>query len=521
MARENNSDESPENPGLEKQDYSGTSASSLFKNGEGLSYSDFTILDTSFTDIDKEDISFEANLGKGIVLKTPIIAAPMDTVTNSDLCIAIALEGGIGVIHYNHKKENGERDFDEQIREIERVKRFENGFIEDPITVSPNHTIQEVLRIGMENKVGNSVIDTFPVTEDGSPHGKLVGLLRKQDYSRSSHLSMTVSERMIPLSKLIHGKKPITLKEANALLWEEHLLYLPIVNEKGNLASLVTRSDLDKNEQYPLATKDDKKRLRVLFAVDTRFDRTPEMLERAFAAGADGVVVDTSQGYTKYAEKMLMFIAEEYPNKLLMGGNISTGQAAMHLHDLHVVDCFRAGQGSGSICTTAGTIGVSRASASGIYSCAQQLADEGSKMRTIADGGIKEAGDIVKALAVGADAVMLGNILAGTDESPGNIKINPRTGLPYKDYRGMGSAEANVGGIRGYGKMPQGVSGKVEYKGSIHKWVPLIRDAMISGFHALNCRNIQELHLKLRSGKLRFEKRASGAFKESGINVEM
>jgi IMP dehydrogenase len=496
--------------GKQKSQPSGFSAEELFIRGVGITYDDFTTLDAIFTDIDKPDISLEADLGKGIALKTPIIAAPMDTVTNARLNIALALEGGIGCEQLNHKKPDGSADLEAQARGVEQVKRFENGFIENPVTVGPNYTIARAIEIGEQNKVGNSSIDTFPVTENGEPHGKLVGLLRKQDYSRTEHTDMKVKDRMLPLEKLITSEWPITLEEANKELWEKHLISLPIVDAKGNLKYLVTRTDLDKNEEYPLATKDENKRLRVLFAVETWPDPGHERLERCFAAGADGCIIDTSQGYTKYEAAMVKYILKKYPNKLVIGGNISTPEAYRWLDKLGI-DAYRCGQGSGSICTTAGAIGISRAGATGVYHCAK----EKGKMKTIADGGLRLVGDIKKALTIGADVVMLGNMLAGTEESPGETVINPKTGLPVKVYRGMGSKEAGVGAMRGYSSLPQGVSGHVDYRGSVHVWVPLIRDGLTSAFQVLNCRNIQELHEKMYAGKIRFERSTIGSLSES------
>ncbi len=489
------------------------SAKELFVKGLGITYDDFTILDTFYTDIDHEDINLEANLGKGVILKTPLIAAPMDTVTNAALCIALALEGGLGCIDYNHRKPDGSKDIEEQEKEVRRVKRFENGFIEDPITVNPKDIILKAIEIGEKNKIGNSNIDTFPVTENGAPHGRLLGLLRKQDYSRVEHTDLKIKDRMVPLEKLIMAEWPITLKQANKKLWENHLLSLPIVNKNGNLKYLVTRADLDKNEEYPLATKDNNKRLRVLFAVETRPDPAYERLERCFAAGADGCIIDTSQGFTKYEKEMVNYIIKKYSDKLIIGGNISTPEAYRFLNKLKL-DAYRCGQGSGSICTTAGAIGISRAGAAGVYHCSK----EKGKMRTIADGGLRQVGDIKKALTIGAHCAMVGNMLAGTEESPGKTEIDPNSGLPVKVYRGMGSKEANVGGIRGYSRLPQGVSGNVGYKGSIHQWVPLIRDGLCSAFQVLNVRSIEELHKKMYSGKIRFERRTIGSIKESGVH---
>jgi IMP dehydrogenase len=491
---------------------SGLSARELFKRGEGVTYDDFTILNTTYSEIDKSDISLEAHLGRNITLRTPIVASPMDTVTSTAMCIAIALEGGIGCIHYNFKNPDGSPNIEEQIKVVEQVKRFENGFIENPVTVSPEQTIREVLESSQRNKVGKSSIDNFPVTENGEPHGKLLGLLRQQDYSRRLHTNVQVKDRMVPLDKLIMAEWPITLNQANAMLWERHLLLLPIADKKGKLKYLVTRSDLDKNDEFPLTTKDENKRLRVLFAVETRPEFAYPRLERGFASGADGCIIDTSQGFSRYEAEMIKYILQKFPDKLIIGGNISTPEAARLLakEGLH---SYRNGQGTGSICTTAGAIGISRAGAAGIYHSAKS-----SKMATIGDGGLRQVGDIVKTLTIGADAVMLGYMLAGTQESPGEVEIDEGTGMPIKIYRGMGSKEANVGGIRGYSRLPQGVQGNVNYKGSVHEWIPLIRDGLISAFQVMNVSSIEELHKRMYSGEIRFERRTIASLQESGVH---
>ncbi|MDP2749200.1 MAG: IMP dehydrogenase [Nanoarchaeota archaeon] len=500
---------------------SGLAGVELFKRGYGLSYADFTLLDTFYSHIPKSDISLKLDVGKGISLETPLWLAPMDTTARTQSCIAISLEGGIGCLHYNDKDAAGKPDVDAQINQLELVKRWSNGFIENPVVVSPEYTIAYVLEIAEKFKSGNLKIDTFPVTVDGSPHGKLVGLLRKQDYSRAHHTHLKVKERMLPAEKLIVGDWPLTLDQANEILWDRHLLYLPIVDSQFNQKYLVTRSDIDKNEKYPLATKDEKGRLRVLFAVDTWMNTAEERLVRGFAAGADGVIVDTSQGFSKYEKDMLLFISKNYGDKLIVGGNISTMEAAMFLYKLGVVDVYRDGQGAGSICTTAGAIGISRSGATGVYECAKILRGKNNAPKTMADGGIKEVGDILKSWAIGANGgTMLGKLFAGTDEAPGEVMVDDTSGMLFKVYRGMGSKDANVWGIRGYGKLPQGVTGKVEYRGSMHQWVPLIRDGLLSALEVLNCSNIYELHDKLYSGELRFERRSPGAMQEAGANIK-
>jgi IMP dehydrogenase len=492
---------------------SGYDSRELFERGMGITYADFTILNTRYSSISKDKISLKTDLGKGVTLELPLIAAPMDRVTNADVCIALALQGAIGVLHYNHRA-RGKIDVDGQIDEIVRVKRFQNGFIQNPVAVSPGMTLKEVIEKGKEFASGKHVISTFPVTDDGTATGKLVGILHKNDYRTSMHLDMLVSERMQPLDKIAYGRLPLKLAEANNLLWENHVSHLPIVDRSGFLKYLVTQSDIDKSEDFPKATKDSDGRLRVLFAVETWPTPAYSRLEKAFAAGADGAVIDTSQGFTRHEQNMIAWIEEHYPGKLIIGGNISTKEAAMFL-DSQSVDAYRCGQGSGSICTTADTIGLSRAGATAVYDCAYALREK--PMRTIADGGIRQPGDIVKALTIGAHAVMLGNMLSGTEEGPGNAFPDPVTGVPLKDYRGMGSKEANDG-RRGYGMLPQGVSGKVLYKGSIHKLVPEIIDGVVKAFEAMDVQNIGELHELMYSGEIRFDKSTPGAMRESGVH---
>ena len=494
-----------------QDDRSGLSAPMLFKKGFSIAYDDFRILDTHFTEIEDKDVTLLTNLGKGVTLHTPIIASPMDTVTNAQMCIAIANNGGIGCIHMNYKKQDNTPDIDAQIEEIIKVKRHENGFIEEPLTVKADTTIGEVVKLSKNNKFG-IMIKTFPVVDDNNV---LIGLLRHQDYSNVYNLELKVQDRMIPGELVITAAEDITLEEAREMLWDNHLLVMPIVNKKKQLLALVSRRDVDKAEMYPMATVDENKRLRVLFAVETRPEYAYERLKKGFKAGADGVVIDTSQGYTKYEKEIVEYIHSNYPTKLIIGGNISTKEAQRTLNGWGI-DAARIGQGSGSICTTALAIGISRASATSVFECS----NAGTPMKTIADGGLKNVGDIIKALSIGSAAVMLGNMLAGTDEAPGEPRYIQETGEYVKEYRGMGSKEANTMGIRGYNKLPQGVAGYVPYKGSMDKLIGLYRDGIISGMKVLNCKSLDELQKKTRVGEIRFEMNTSNGGREMGATVK-
>lgn len=353
------------------ESFSGLSSHELIKRGVSIAYDDFRILDTEFTSIEEDEIDLSVDLGQGVILKTPIIASPMDTVTNSKLCIAIANMGGIGCIHMNYKKVDNTPDIDAQISEIIKVKRYENGFIEHPVTINPEMTIAEAIKAGTDNDFGIK-IKTFPVVNQ---KGLFLGMLRAQDYSTSMNTNLKVQDRMLFPKDLIVAKHGISLEDANKILWDSHLLVLPIIDENGILKALVSRTDIEKNEKFPYATKDSQGRLRVLFAIETRTQYAYERLKRGFEVGADGVIIDTSQGYTKYEKDMVDYIKKTYPNKLLIGGNISTKEAMKGLYEWGI-DGVRIGQGSGSICTTALAIGISRASATSVYECAHALSNK-------------------------------------------------------------------------------------------------------------------------------------------------
>ena len=494
---------------------SGLNARELFDGGSGITYDDFTTLNTTFSDITRDEVDLTTDFGKGVVLRIPIIAAPMDTVANDRSCIAIALQGGIGTLHYNHRDSSGNVLIDPQIEEIKAVKRYQNGFVDNPVTVSPDMKIQEVIDLGIKRKVGDSRLTTFPVTDDGESHGRLVGLLTKSDYWNGYKTHISVRERMTPLKRLVSVDSSVTLDKAREEMWKHHIDTLPVVDKDGRLRYIVTRSDIAKLAEFPDSTRDKQNRLGVLFAVST-WKQDYERLERGFAAGADGVVIDSSQGFTRHEKEMIDYIKRNYGSKLLIGGNVSTKEAALFL-DRSGIDAYRCGQGSGSICTTAGQIGVSRAGATAVYECA--LALKGKRLKTIADGGIKQPGDISKALFLGAGAAMLGKMLAGTDEAPGETQIDPSSGLRVKVYRGMGSAEANAGSRRGYTKLPEGVSGRVVYRGKLSEWIPRVMDGVKHAFEIHNFRSIDGAHKSLYSGKLRFERRTEGSLRESLPNV--
>lgn len=498
------------------EERSGLSAEELFARGDERTYDDFTLLNTQFSETDKCNVSLTTDLGKGVVLRVPVMASPMDSVTSPRLAIALARLGGIAVIHYNHKDAEGRPNIGKQVEDIMQVKRSQNGFIEDPLVVAPEMTIGQVIELSNKNREPEEAIRTFPVTENGQSHGRLVGLLRREDYFLGSRTNLKVKERMLGLDGLIVGDSTMDLERAREMIWQEHIKSLPIVDREGNLVYLVTRGDMEKSEQFPFATTDKSGKLQVLFAVST-WPESYERVEKGFAAGADGVVVDTSQGFGRHPLEMLKYIADRHLGKLLIGGNISTSEAARELARLDFVDAYRCGQGSGSICTTADAIGIGRAGATAIYECARAVHESRSKMVTIADGGIRFAGDIVKALALGAGAVMVGSMLAGSDECPGEKKLDER-GRQIMEYWGMGSKKANVGGearVRDYGNHEEGIVRRVPYKGKLGKHFPAVVDALLHAFEVSDCRSIADLHNGVSQGEVRFGLRGPAAVMES------
>jgi IMP dehydrogenase len=471
----------------------GISKGLLFKE---FKYEDIIVLQNKLTDFGVEDVDLTTQLSKNITLKAPIMSAPMDTVTESNMAIAMALQGGIGVIHYNMSVER-------QAEEAKKVKRFESGFIEESIVASPDTSIEEIAKIRKETH-----ISTIPVTYDGNPHGKLAGIIHKDDYSIRIHPNLKVKDRMIPLEKLKiarwselsnrKGQNP--LEVANLILLNSHLGTLPVVDDEGNLLYLVTRADLEKNESYPNATKDAHKKLRVAIAIESRPELAMKRVE-ATHKFADAYVIDTSHGFATFVAKVIKEIHKKYPGKDVIAGNVSTA-AAVEFLIKSGADAIKIGTGPGSICKTMDNIGVGRLQASAVFSCVRkrdELIRKYGYVPIIADGGIKEYGDFLKALALGADSVMIGSMVAGTKETPTELK--EKNGRLVKEYRGMGSEESmKAGGAVRYGvekrqiRVPEGVVIEVEYKGSVHEIMPKYAAALLQGMQKTGCKTIKELH---------------------------
>lgn len=456
------------------------------------------------------EISTASKLTKTITLQTPLVSSPMDTVTEHEMAIMMALQGGIGIIHSNLSPET-------QAAEVLLVKKYKNGFINDPICLSPNDTAEDVFR--MKSKKGFS---SFPITEDGKMGGRLLGIISNRDTSFIEDASVKISTFMTPRENLIVAKEGISLMEANNILKTSKKGKLPVVNDKDELVALTSRTDLQKNRDFPLASKNKKnKQLLVGAAIGTR----PADKERAkllVEAGVDVIVIDSSQGDSIYQWEMIRHLKTAHPEIDVIGGNVVTPAQAWHLIQCGA-DGLRVGMGIGSICTTQEVCAVGRAQASAVYHVAKFARKHGVPI--IADGGIKSTGHITKALTLGAGCVMMGSLLAGTDESPGEYFY--QDGVRLKRYRGMGSLEAMTkGSEKRYVwddnetsvKVAQGVSGAVQDKGTLRRYIPYLVQGIRHGLQDAGCQSVEDAQEKLYSDRLRFEIRSPSAQAEGGVH---
>lgn len=482
----------------------GFTAEQIFIEHIGYTYNDIILLPDYF-DFDKNDVNLETQLTKHIKLHLPFISSPMDTVTEEKMAIYLALLGGIGILHYNNTIEK-------QAKMVRDVKRFENGFIVDPVVLSPKNTIQDVRDI--KKNLGFSGI---PITEDGTLDSKLVGIVTTRDIDFDTNFSKKLKDVMT--TKLVTGNEGITLQEANNILHNTKVGKLPIVDKNFKLKSLVSRSDLKKNRDFPNATKDANKQLRVGAAIST-FKEDRDRLEELLKERVDVIVIDSAQGHNKFQIEMIKYIKKKYPTLDIIGGNIVTSDQAEDLIKAGA-DCLRIGMGPGSICTTQETMAVGRPQATAVYHTAKIARKY--NIPVIADGGISTIGHIMKALSFGANTVMMGGLLAGTSESPGQYTY--KEGVRLKKYRGMASIEAmNEGGNKRYMvgnndiKVAQGVVGTVIDRGSLVDFLPYLENGLKHAFQDIGFKNIKELHEGMIEGKLRFQVRSFSAIKEGDVH---
>lgn len=413
------------------------------------------LLVPQYSEILPKEVSLETKFSRNITLNTPLVSAAMDTVTEEKMAIMMALHGGIGVIHKNCTP-------DRQAEMVRAVKRFENGFIREPIVLSPNHKIADVVTIRQQYGY-----KSVPVTEDGTLNSKVVGILTRNDYLQK-HIELPIGKRMTPRKDLLIARPPLTLSQANDILEESKHSKLLILNDDDTLYALLTRRDIEKNERYPYASKDKEKRLLVAAAVGPASNRD-ERVKKLIDADVDVLIVDTAHGHSKGVIDCIKYIKKNYPHIDVIGGNIATPQAAKALIDAGA-DGVKVGIGPGSICTTRIVAGVGVPQLSAIMDVAEITQKAGVSL--IADGGIRYSGDIAKALAGGADCAMIGSLLAGTTEAPGEMLY--ANGKTYKYYRGMGSIAAMTkGGKERYAQanvadeklVPEGIEGRIQYKG--------------------------------------------------------
>jgi len=447
---------------------------------EALTYDD-VLLVPAYSDILPRETNTASKLTRNITLNVPIVSAAMDTVTEAELAIAIALEGGLGFIHKNMKIEL-------QAEQVRKVKRSQSGLILDPVTLGLNSTVQDAENIMRDYKIGG-----IPVVDNDK---KLVGIITNRDLRFQQDMTALV-EKIMTRENLITAPEGITLEKAEGILKKYKIEKLPIIDKKGKLKGLITFKDIQKKKTKPTACQDEYGRLRVGAAVGV----TPDILDRIDAlktAGVDVISIDTAHGHSMYVMDAAKRVKKKYPELDLIVGNIASADAAKALAKVGA-DAVKVGVGPGSICTTRVVAGIGMPQLSAVYEASKAL--KGTDVAIIADGGIRFSGDIVKAIAAGADSIMIGSLLAGTEEAPGEMIIYE--GRKFKSYRGMGSIEAMEDGSKDrYFQdvevdvkklVPEGISGRVPYKGLVSEVIYQLVGGLKAGMGYCGAKNIEKL----------------------------
>ncbi|QWD87576.1 IMP dehydrogenase [Polynucleobacter paludilacus] len=447
---------------------------------------DDVLLVPAYSSVLPRDASLATQLTRDISLNTPLVSAAMDTVTEGRLAIAMASEGGIGIVHKNLSPID-------QAREVAKVKRYESGVLRDPITIAPTVTVRQVMQLSREHGFSG-----FPVLEGKT----VVGIITNRDLRFEEDLDAPVKSKMTPRERLITVKEGASLEEAKRLMSKHRLERVLVVNDAFELRGLITVKDILKATEHPNACKDSEGKLRVGAAVGVGPDND-ERVELLVRAGVDVIVVDTAHGHSQGVLDRVKWVKQHYPQVQVIGGNIATGDAAKALAD-HGADGVKVGIGPGSICTTRIVAGVGVPQITAIVNVSNAL--KGTGIPLIADGGIRYSGDVSKALAAGANSVMMGGMFAGTEEAPGEVFLYQ--GRSYKSYRGMGSLGAmtdgsadryfqgDISAANADKLVPEGIEGQVPYKGSVLTILHQLTGGIRSSMGYLGCKTIAELHEK-------------------------
>ena len=450
---------------------------------QALTFDD-VLLEPAHSNVVPREVSLATQLTKNITLNIPLVSAAMDTVTEANLAIALAEQGGIGIIHKNMSPES-------QADHVKKVKRFESGVVNDPITINPNMSVDEVIQITRKHKIsGLPVID----------NNKVVGIVTNRDLRFEDNLNQPVKNVMTPRERLVTVAEGANKDEIMRLLHQHRLERLLVIDKDDHLRGLITVKDIQKSSDHPFACKDTDERLRVGAAVGTGED-TEKRVELLVSAGVDLIVVDTAHGHSKGVLDRVKWIKKHFPNTDVIGGNIATADAAKALID-HGADGVKVGIGPGSICTTRIVAGVGVPQVTAIANVAEILNKK--NIPFIADGGIRYSGDIAKAIAAGASSVMLGSMFAGTEEAPGEVELYQ--GRSYKSYRGMGSIGAmQKGSSDRYFQdsennaeklVPEGIEGRVPYKGPVLNVIHQLMGGLRASMGYVGVQNITEMHKK-------------------------
>ena len=447
---------------------------------------DDVLLVPAYSAILPRDTNLVTQLTRDITINIPLVSAAMDTVTEGRLAIAMATEGGIGIVHKNLKPA-------EQAKEVAKVKRYESGVLRDPITIHPDMTVQQVIQLSKEHGFSG-----FPVLQGKT----VVGIITNRDLRFEEDLNAPVKSKMTPRERLVTVQEGASLEEAKRLMNKHRLERVLVVNDSFELRGLVTVKDIMKATEHPNACKDSEGKLRVGAAVGVGPDND-ERVELLVKAGVDLIVVDTAHGHSQGVLDRVKWVKKHYPQVQVIGGNIATGEAAKALAD-HGADGVKVGIGPGSICTTRIVAGVGVPQITAVVNVAKAL--KGTGIPLIADGGVRYSGDVAKALAAGANSVMMGGMFAGTEEAPGEVFLFQ--GRSYKSYRGMGSLGAmsdgaadryfqeDISAANADKLVPEGIEGQVPYKGSVLSILHQLTGGIRSSMGYCGCKTIAELHEK-------------------------